>query len=182
MFASLGDNGKMAVVLDTGAVSRGSGNVGKNRERDIRKEFVEKDLVKTVILLPENLFYNTTAPGIILVINKDKRKQNEILLINASELFKKGKPKNYLPDESIGQIAAIYLDWKEEDGISKIVAKEEAAKNDYNLSPSRYVALNGEDDALALEDAVVFLREAEEKREAADEKLQHISGNLGLRQ
>ncbi len=56
------------------------------------------------------------------------------------------------------------------------------AKNDYNLSPSRYVALNGEDDALALEDAVVLLREAEEKREAADEKLQHISGNLGLRQ
>ena len=48
MFASLGENGKMAVVLDTGAVSRGSGNVGKNRERDIRKEFVKKDLVESV--------------------------------------------------------------------------------------------------------------------------------------
>ncbi len=124
MFASLGDNGKMAVVLDTGAVSRGSGNVGKNRERDIRNEFVEKDLVEAVILTPENLFYNTTAPGIILVMNKAKRKEAEILLINVSKLFKKGKPKNYLPDESIKQISAIYLDWKEEDGISKIIAKE----------------------------------------------------------
>ncbi|MEA1944199.1 MAG: class I SAM-dependent DNA methyltransferase [Euryarchaeota archaeon] len=87
MFASLKDGGKMAVVLDTGAVSRGSGNVGRNRESDIRKEFVEMDMVEAVILMPENLFYNTTAPGIILVINKDKREKDEILLINASKLL-----------------------------------------------------------------------------------------------
>ncbi|MFX8262749.1 N-6 DNA methylase, partial [Acinetobacter baumannii] len=65
MLASLSETGRMAVVLDTGAVSRGSGNQGSNRERDIRKAFVEHDLIEAVILLPENLFYNTTAPGII---------------------------------------------------------------------------------------------------------------------
>ncbi|HID26646.1 MAG TPA: SAM-dependent DNA methyltransferase [Methanosarcinales archaeon] len=180
MFASLSDNGKMAVVLDTGAVSRGSGNVGRNRERDIRKEFVEKDLVEAVILLPENLFYNTTAPGIILVINKSKRKKKEILLINASKLFKKGRPKNYLPDESINQISDIYLNWKEEDGISKIITKDVAAKNDYNLSPSRYVAQNGEDDTLPLDDAIVLLKEAEEERIEADQKLKKILYGLGI--
>jgi len=51
------------------------------------------DLVEYVILLPENLFYNTTAPGIILVINKAKKHPGEILLINASKLFAKGRPK-----------------------------------------------------------------------------------------
>jgi len=180
MFASLNDNGKMAVVLDTGAVSRGSGNVGRNRERDIRKEFVEKDLVEAVILMPENLFYNTTAPGIILVINKDKRKKNEILLVNASKLFKKGRPKNYLPDESIKKISEIYLNWKEEESISKIIAKEEVVKNDYNLSPSRYVAQNGKDDTLPLEDAIVQLQEVEEEREKADRKLKDVLRNLGM--
>lgn len=180
MFASLTEKGKMAVVLDTGAVSRGSGNVGRNRERDIRKEFVEKDLVEAVVLMPENLFYNTTAPGIILVINRGKRKQNEILLINASKLFKKGRPKNYLPDESIKQISDIYLNWKEEEGISKIVTKEESAKNDYNLSPSRYVAQEGEDETLPLEDAVVQLQEAEEERVAVDRKLRQIIKSLGM--
>ena len=60
--------------------------------------------------MPENLFYNTTAPGIILVINEAKARDNEILLINASNLFKKGKPKNYLPDESIEQISEIIAD------------------------------------------------------------------------
>jgi len=180
MFASLNDKGKMAVVLDTGAVSRGSGNVGKNRERDIRKEFVEKDLVEAVILMPENLFYNTTAPGIILVINKNKRKAGDVLLINASTLFEKGRPKNFLPDKSIKQIAEIYLNWEEQPGISKLVPKDEIIKNDYNLSPSRYVAQEGEDDTLPLEDAVVLLQEAEEERREADEKLMKILEELKL--
>jgi len=180
MFASINEKGKMAVVLDTGVVARGSGNVGKNRERDIRKKFVEKDWVEAVILMPENLFYNAAAPGIILVINRDKRKKNEILLINASKLFEKGRPKNYLPEESIKQISDIYLNWKEENGISKIIPKEEAAKNDYNLSPSRYVVQDGGDDTLPLEDAVVQLQEAEEERTEADLKLKAILGNLGM--
>jgi len=180
MFASLKERGKMAVVLDTGAVSRGSGNVGKNRERDIRKEFLEKDLVEAVILMPENLFYNTTAPGIILVINKNKRNPGEILLINASTLYEKGRPKNFFPDDSIMQISEIYLNWEEKEGISKIISKDEAVKNDYNLSPSRYVEQEGEDDTLPLEDAVVLLKEAEEERKEADEKLKKILEQLKL--
>jgi len=77
MHVLLSDRGRMAVVLHTGAVSRGSGNQGSNRERDIRKQFVENDLIEAVALLPENLFYNTTAPGIITVINWAKRHQGE---------------------------------------------------------------------------------------------------------
>jgi len=134
------------------------------------------------VLLPENLFYNTTAPGIILVINKSKpdERKGKILLINASKLFKKGRPKNYLPEESINLIADIYLNWKEEEGISKIIAREEATRNDYNLSPSRYVAQNGEDDTLDLEDAIVQLKEAEEERNEADEKLRTILKEMGV--
>lgn len=180
MFASLKDNGKMAVVLDTGAVSRGSGNVGANRERDIRKKFVENDLVEAVLLMPENLFYNTTAPGIILVINKGKKKKNEILLINGSKLFEKGRPKNFFPENSINQIAEIYLKWKEENGVSKIVSREEVIKNDYNLSPSRYVTTDGGDETLPLDDAVVQMREAEEERRLADVRLKQALTSLGI--
>jgi len=180
MFASLNEGGRMAVVLDTGAVSRGSGNQGSNRERDIRKEFVDNDFVESVILLPENLFYNTTAPGIILVINKNKRHKDQILLINASKLFEKGRPKNFLPEETIQQISKIYLDWKEEEGIIKIVTKDEVKKNDYNLSPSRYVAQNGTEEVLSVEDAIVELEEAEEERQEADRKLKKILKEMGI--
>jgi type I restriction enzyme M protein len=180
MFKSLKDKGRMAVILDTGAVSRGSGNEGSNREKDIRKAFVENDFIEAVLLLPENLFYNTTAPGVILIINKDKKNKGKILLINASKLFEKGRPKNFLPENAINKIAEIYHDFKEEEGLSKIITKEEAAKNDYNLSPSRYVSVNGNDNTLPLDEALVLVKEAEEERKRADEKLKQILEEIGL--
>ena len=64
--------GRAAVVLDTGAVTRGSGSKNEDKERNIRKWFVDHDLIEGVILLPDNLFYNTTAAGVIVVLNKRK--------------------------------------------------------------------------------------------------------------
>jgi type I restriction enzyme M protein len=186
MVASLGAKGRMAVVLDTGSVSRGSGNQGSNRERDIRKRFIEGegawqgDLIEAVILLPENLFYNTTAPGIVMVLNKEKRHPGEILLINASKLFIKGRPKNELTQEQVEQIAAIYKEWQVQEGLSAIISIAEAARNDYNLSPSRYVSVDGEEEVLPLEEAVVLLEEAEEERAEADRALREVLELLGL--
>ncbi len=180
MVASLKDDGRMAVVLDTGAVSRGSGTRGNNRERDIRRKVVEADLIEAVILLPENLFYNTTAPGIIMVINKQKRHPGAMLLVNASRLFVKGRPKNEFTEEHVARIARLYHEWREEEGLSRIITTEEAAANDYNLSPSRYVAQNEEEEVLPLEEAVVRLREAEEVRAEADRALREVLRELGL--
>ncbi len=181
MFASLKPTGRMAVVLDTGAVSRGSGNQGSNKERDIRKKFIEHNLVEAVLLLPENLFYNTTAPGIVMVINRKKRHPDEIMLINASKLFSKGRPKNYLEDQHIEQIAKVYHKWKAEEGLSAVITKEEVVKNDYNLSPSRYVATNGQEEVLPLEEAIVLLQEAEEERAETDQQLDKVLTQLGFK-
>jgi len=180
MYASLKDKGRMAVVLDTGSVSRGSGNAGSDREKEIRKKFVDRDLISAVILLPENLFYNTTAPGVIIVIDKDKKHKNEILLINASQLYEKERPKNRLTEEGIEKIVEVYREWKEEEGFSKIITKEIAQMNDYNLSPSRYVTVGGEEKVMDLEEAVVELLEAEEERKETEERLKHILLSLGL--
>jgi len=180
MIASLREGGRLAVVLDTGAVSRGSGNQGSNKERDIRRKVVEQDLVECVILLPENLFVNTTAPGIILVLNRAKRHKGEMLLVNASRLFTKGRPKNALGEEHIEQVHALYREWRAEEGLSVVVTVAEAARNDYNLSPSRYVAQNGGEEVLPLDEAVVLLREAEEERQEADEALHDMLRILGL--
>ena len=180
MAASLKDGGRMAVVLDTGAVSRGSGNQGSNRERDIRKRFVDADQVEAVVLLPENLFYNTTAPGIIMVINRAKPHPGQVLLINASKLFAKGRPKNFLADQHVQHVAEGYHEWRAEEQISAIVTKEELARNDYNLSPSRYVANNGAEEVLPLEEAMVLLREAEEERAEADREMDQVLKKLGL--
>ena len=180
MAGSLKDGGRMAVMLDTGAVSRGSGNQGSNKERDIRKSFVEANLVEAVVLLPENLFYNTTAPGIILVLNSRKRHKGEVLLINASKLCSKGRPKNYLQEEHIKRIGQVFHEWRTETGLSAVVSTAEAVKGDYNLSPSRYVATGETEEVLPLEEAVVLLQEAEEERVEANRELDAVLAKLGF--
>jgi len=115
-----------------------------------------------------------------MVINKAKPHPGEIILINASKLFAKGRPKNYLAEEHINQIYKIFQDWREEEGLSKIITKEEAVRNDYNLSPSRYVAQNDGEEVLPLEEALVQLQEAEEERAAADRELEKVLNALGL--
>lgn len=186
MMASLSPTGRMAVVLDTGSVSRGSGNQGSNKERDIRRLFIEGDantegdLIEAVVLLPENLFYNTTAPGIVMVLNKAKRHSGEILLVNATKLFEKGRPKNELTDEHVTQIAELYHEWKEEEGVSVVITAAEAARYDYNLSPSRYVSTNDEEPVLPLEEAMVLLAEAEEECTEVDRDLKMVLEQLGL--
>ena len=99
--------GRAAVVLDTGAASRGSGNANTNKEKDVRRWFVEQDFIEGVIYLPENLFYNTTAPGIILVLNRTKpqERKEKLFLLNASREFTKGDPKNYIAEDAIRHIA-----------------------------------------------------------------------------
>ncbi|MCX6803840.1 MAG: N-6 DNA methylase, partial [Candidatus Diapherotrites archaeon] len=180
MFTSLNNAGRMAIVLDTGSVSRGSGNDGSSRERDIRKNFVEKDLIEAVLLMPENLFYNTTSAGIILIINKKKKYKDKILLINASKLFEKGRPKNFLTEIAIKLISETYLNFKEEKELSKIVKKEELVKNDYNISPSRYISSNIEDTTLPLEEAVVLFKESKEEQKRSDEKLKRVFEQFGF--
>lgn len=180
MLASLDDRGRMAVVLDTGAVSRGSGATGSSRERDIRKAFVERDLIEAVVLLPENLFYNTTAAGIVVVVNRRKRHPDEILLIKATHLVAKGRPKNYLAEEHVAQIHRLYAEWRQDDGVAAIIHKTDVAANDFNLSIGRYIARDDNEDVLPLEEAFVRLREAEEERSEADKALNDVLASLGL--
>lgn len=141
ILASLNVTGRAAIVLDTGAASRGSGNANKNKEKSVRKWFVEKDLVEGVIYLPENLFYNTSAPGILLFLNKGKPKdrKDKLFLVNASQVVEKGDPKNFIPVTGIERIAAAFNAWKEEEKFAKVVSRQQVAQEDYNISPSRYI-------------------------------------------
>jgi len=106
--ACLNDRGRAAVVLDTGAVTRGSGSKSEDKERNIRKWFVDRDLIDGVILLPDNLFYNTTAAGVIVVLSKRKpaARKGKIVLLNASRRVQKGRPKNFIPEDAIRSLAA----------------------------------------------------------------------------
>ena len=182
MLASLNDTGRAAIVLDTGAVSRGSGSKSSNKEKEIRKALVENDFIEGVILLPENLFYNTTAPGIILLLNRNKpvEHRDRILLVNASAYFMKGKPKNALTEKGIAAIAEVYRRWETREKLSYIIKLEEARAADYNLSPSQFVEVNDKVKYRSLGDILADLAIARSEREHADAELTNILSKLGL--
>ncbi len=154
--ACLNERGRAAVVLDTGAVTRGSGARHEDRERNIRRWFVERDLIDGVILLPGNLFYNTSAAGIIVLLSKRKpeARKDKIVLVNASRRVGKGRPKNYIPEEDIRPIAAAFLHGEPVDGEVAVITREQVKKADYNLSPSRWVGQAGSDHDADIHDII----------------------------
>lgn len=180
--ASLNDSGRAAVVLDTGAVSRGSGSKGFNKEKTIRQAFVEADLIEAVLLLPENLFYNTTAPGIVVVLNRHKNsgRKGQFLLINASAFFVRKKPKNELTDEGINAVAEVFHKWETREKLSRVVTLEELQKADFNLSPSFYVDTNNKINHRPLSLILNDLSEIRREREAADSALDAFISKLSI--
>ncbi len=176
ILASLNSKGRAAVVLDTGAASRGSGNANSNKERDVRRWFIDQDLIEGVLYLPENLFYNTSAPGIVIVLNKAKPKarQGKLFLLNASREFVKGDPKNYISDEAIVRIADTFTAWQEVEKYSRIVSVEEIAKNDYNISPSRYIHTGAADEYRPIAEIVEELEALESEAAGTDAALKKI--------
>lgn len=182
--ASLKNDGRAAVVLDTGAASRGSGNQGENREKSIRRWFVENDVIEAVILLPDNLFYNTTAAGIIVVLNraKPKLRKGKIILINAASEFQKGRPKNFIPDESVKKIADAFRAGTDVDRFVKVVpTKEIAEKHDYNLSPSRYIETAGAMEHRDVQTILNDLANLDSEATKVDGELKTIFTKLGYK-
>ncbi|RJF88632.1 helix-turn-helix domain-containing protein [Oleomonas cavernae] len=179
--ACLGDNGRAAVVLDTGAVTRGSGSKNEDKERNIRKWFVDHDLIDGVILLPDNLFYNTSAAGVIVVLNKRKpaARKDKIVLLNASKRLKKGKPKNYIPEDAIRPLAAAYLKGEAVDGEIAIITRQEAEEADYNLSPSRYVGRVDDAEKATLPDLIAELLKLDEESSAVNASLAQLIAGAG---
>ena len=178
--ACMNDNGRAAVVLDTGAVTRGSGSKNEDKERNIRRWFVEQDLIEGVILLPENLFYNTTAAGVILVLNKRKPKarRGKIVLLNASKRFEKGRPKNYLLDADRRGLADLFNRSEPADGEVVVITRDQAAEADFNLSPSRWVSSANDAEHRPIREIVAEFVALDEQTKAIDQSLVSLLGGL----
>jgi type I restriction enzyme M protein len=182
ILASLNNTGRAAIVLDTGAASRGSGNANKNKEKSVRQYFVEKDLIEGVIYLPENLFYNTSAPGILLFLNKAKSKdrKDKLFLVNASQVVEKGDPKNFIPSAGIERIAAAFKSWQEEEKFAMVVTRERVTKEDYNISPSRYIQVSNAQTHRSIAKIMKELEALDADAVAANAVLRTVLGKVGI--
>lgn len=132
-FHFLAKEGTMAIILPHGVLFRGGA------EERIRTKLLKDNHIDTVIGLPSNLFYSTGIPVCILVLKKCK-KEDDVLFINASEHFVKGRRQNTLDKDNIKRIVETYKYRQETERYSRKVSMDEIEKNGYNLNISRYVS------------------------------------------
>lgn len=126
------ENGIMTIVLPHGVLFRGG------EEEKIRRQLIEYNHIDTIIGLPANIFFGTGIPTIIMVL-KQKRANDDVLIIDASKHFIKSGKNNILRSSDIKKILDVVISRKTTDKFSKIVTKQEIRNNDYNLNIPRYV-------------------------------------------
>lgn len=128
----LDQNGTMAIVLPHGVLFRGA------KEGKIRETLLKKNQIDAIIGMPAGLFYSTGIPTVILVLKKNKTNK-DVLFIDASKGFEKGKNQNILRDEDISKIIDTYKDRKDVDRYAHVASFDEIKENDFNLNIPRYV-------------------------------------------
>ena len=173
-FHFLSDEGTMAIILPHGVLFRGGA------EEKIRTKLLKDGNIDTVIGLPANLFFSTGIPVCILILKKCK-KEDDVLFINASEYFERGKRQNVLLPEHIDKIVETYQFRKEEDNkYSRRVSMEEIEKNGYNLNISRYVTTTVEEEVIDIAEVKKTLDKIEDDIIKAKAKHNKFLKELGL--
>jgi type I restriction enzyme M protein len=178
-FHFLSDSGVMAIILPHGVLFRGGA------EERIRTKLLKDGHIDTVIGLPANLFYSTGIPVCILVLKRCK-KPDDVLFINASEHFEKGKRQNRLRDgkdggpDDIQKIVETYQYRNEIERYSRRVSMAEIEKNDYNLNISRYISTSVAEQEIDLQKVNADLLAAEQKIIEARNRHNAFLRELGL--
>lgn len=131
-FYHLKDSGTMAIVLPHGVLFRGAA------EGVIRKKLLEDGSVDAVIGMPANLFFGTSIPTTVIILKKN-RTTRDVLFIDASNEFIKGKNQNKLSEENINKIVETYKKRKDVEKYAHVATFDEIKENDFNLNIPRYV-------------------------------------------
>jgi type I restriction enzyme M protein len=161
-------HGKIGVVVPHGVLFRGAS------EGKIRKRTIEDNILEAVIGLPANLFFGTGIPAAILIFNKGKGSNENVLFIDASQQYEAGKNQNKLRDSDIDRIVETYRQFNEgklkagviDEKFSYVATFEEIQENDFNLNIPRYVD--------------TFEEEAEVDIAAVQKEIEKLEGELKI--
>ena len=163
------ETGRVGVVMPHGVLFR------SGAEGAIRKHLIESDLLETIIGLAPNLFYGTTIPASLMFFRatKDKKRKKHILFIDASKRFGKGKAQNFLTDEDVEEIFAVYqsMGETEKENISaRLVSHGEIEENKWDLNIGRYLKADAAE-VVDVQDALAAFDQARSELAVAEKAL-----------
>jgi len=147
MIHHLAPNGKIGLVLANGALSSQTGGEG-----EIRKRIIEDDLIEGIVALPSQLFYSVTIPATLWFISKNKKQKGKTVFIDARQIgYMVDRTHRDFTEEDIAKIADTFEAFQngsleEVKGFCAVVETEGIAKQDYILTPGRYVGIEEKED------------------------------------
>lgn len=167
----LKSNGTMAIVLPHGVLFRGAA------EGKIREKLLRSGNIYAVIGLPANLFYNTSIPTCIVVLKKH-REGRDVLFIDASRKFDKGKKQNAMTDEHIESVIQLYENRETVEKESYLASFEDIEKNDFNLNIPRYVDNFEEEEEIDLNALLNDMQQTDQEIEQAQDQIVSLMKEL----
>lgn len=173
ILASLNENGTAGIILPHGVLFRAAS------EGKIKKQIIENNWLDAVIGLPENLFFGTGIPACILIFKKNKV-DNNVVFIDASNEFDKGKNQNVLRDEDIEKIFEAYKNRKEVEKYCHIATFDEVKDNDFNLNIPRYIDTFEVEEKIDLDILIKDISNLENEMVKVKKQLKNHLDELGL--
>ncbi len=167
----LKNNGTMAIVLPHGVLFRGAA------EGKIREKLLRSGNIYAVIGLPSNLFYNTSIPTCIIVLKKH-RDGRDVLFIDASKKFEKGKKQNAMTDEHIDSVLELYSKRETVEKESYLASFEDIEKNDFNLNIPRYVDNFEQEEEIDINDLLSEMKKTDEEIEQVQKEFASLMKDL----
>ncbi|WP_236170081.1 type I restriction-modification system subunit M [Pseudomonas parasichuanensis] len=177
MFASLNADGRMTVVLPHGVLFRGAA------EGRIRTSLLKENRIEAIIGVAPNLFYGTTIPACILLLRKQRpdEHRDHVLIINAEEIFTKGRAQNTLSNAQADQIYQIFLEQYQQgpcatalEGLARWVPLREIVENDFNLNIASYLQKPLEEETANVEEALRVFQQKLAALEQAEQELEEL--------
>lgn len=175
---SMNANGRAGIVVPHGVLFRGGA------EGRIREQMIKNDLIEAIVALPPKLFYGTSIPAAVLILNRNKpaKQKNKILIVDAEADFEAGKKQNRLRKVDIEKITDAVNGFQSIERYASLLTTDEIAKNDYNLNIQSYVDTAAEYEVVDVNQVLRELSELEKERTLINKALHDELSKFGYRE
>ena len=150
IYSQLNDQGQAAIICSQGVLFRGK------IEENIRKGLIDADAIEAIIALPEKLFFGTSIPACLMILNKNKPKarKNKIIFIYGARDYKDGKNRNTLRSDDILKITSAFEKYEDDYGYCHVADTGELKEKEYNLNVPRYVDISKPEEKIDIQIAI----------------------------
>jgi type I restriction enzyme M protein len=164
MLASLNEKGQAGIVCSQGVLFRGGeeGKIRKNMILGDEENNLQGDTIEAIIALPQKMFWGTSIPACVMILNKNKpaKRKNKIIFIYGAKDFAEGKNRNKLRVEDIKKMVSAFEKFEDVDKYCHVADIAELEENEFNLNVPRYVDISEPEEEIDIQEAYDELKES----------------------